>query len=158
MQKVKGLLFLLFLFSVGGIGACSLVSYGVDMTPDSAKTADCNADEYIVPDTREFSFGGAYMEKYCSNISGKCQCVKITGKVTLVHPGTLRFTTETKPYMILELSAEGGIKTIPVYAGSKFNQQLQDLKQDQLVTVKGRTLALDDFLGVFVKEIEINPQ
>ena len=150
MQKVKGLLFLLFAFSMSGIGACSLVRYGVDITADSAKTADCNADEYIVPDARELAFGGTYIEKYCSNVSGTCQCVKLTGEVTLIHPGTLRFTAESKPYMILELSAEGGIKTIPVYASSKFNQQLQDLKQDQVVTVKGRALALDDSLGVLL--------
>jgi hypothetical protein len=158
MQKVKGLLFPLFIFFIGGIWACSLTIYGIDMLADSEKTADCNADEYIVPDAREFTFGGAYIEKYCSNVSGKCQCVKLTGEVTLVHPGTLRFTTETKPYMILELSAEGGIKTISVYAGSKFNEQLQDLKQGQLVTVKGRALALDGSIGVLLKEIETNPQ
>ena len=45
MQKVKGLLFLLFLSVMGGIGACSLAIYGIDMLADSAKTADCNADE-----------------------------------------------------------------------------------------------------------------
>ena len=51
-----------------------------------------------------------------------------------MHQGTLRFTTETKPYMILELSAEGGIKTIPVYATTKFAKQLNGLEQNQLVT------------------------
>jgi hypothetical protein len=157
MQKVKGLLFILLLFSMSGIGGCSLATYGIDVLADSAKTADCNADEYIVPDAYEFSFGGAYIEKYCTNVSEKCQCVELTGKVTLVHPGTLRFTAESKPYMILELFAEGGIRTIPVYASSKFNQQLQDLKQRQLVTVKGRALALGDSLGVLLREIEMNP-
>jgi len=158
MQKVKGVLFLLFSLSIGGVGACSLVSYGVDMMADGAKQADCKADEYIVPDAREFTFGGAYIEKYCSEITGKGQCVEITGKLTLVHPGTLRFTAETKPYMVLQLSADGGIRTIPVYATTKFNQQLNGLEQNQLVTVKGRTFALDDSLGVLLKEIETNPQ
>ena len=158
MQKAKGLLFLLFVFSTGAIGACSLASYGVDMLADSAKTGDCSPDEYVVPDAREVTSGGAYIEKYCSNVSGACQCLALTGNVTLVHPGTLRFTAESKPYMVLELSVQGGMTTIPVYAGSKFNQQLQDLKQGRLVTVKGRALALGNSLGVLLKEIEISPQ
>ena len=68
------------------------------------------------------------------------------------------FTEESKPYMILDLSADGGIKTIPVYATAKFNQQLNGLEQNQLVTVKGRTLALDDSLGVLLQELESHPQ
>jgi hypothetical protein len=158
MREVKGPLFLLFLTLMGGLWACSLVSYGIDKMADNAKTADCKADEYIVPDAREFTSGGAYIDKYCSTVSGKCQCVKLTGKVTLLHLGILRLATETKPSTILELSVEGGLKTIPVYASSKFNQQLQTLKQDQLVAVEGRALALGNSLGVLLKKIETEPQ
>ncbi|HVO84672.1 MAG TPA: hypothetical protein VMU60_09625 [Syntrophobacteria bacterium] len=158
MRTIKGLLFFLFAFLIGGIGACSLVSYGVDVMADGAKTADCNGDEYIVPDMHEFISGGACIEQYCNKVSAKCQCVQFTGEVTLVHPGTLRFTAESKPYMIVDLSVDGGIKTIPVYAGSKFNQQLQELKPNQSITIKGRALALDDSLGVLLKEIEVEPQ
>jgi hypothetical protein len=112
---------------------------------------------YLYANGTEITFGNVYEDKYWSKITGAGECVKIVGFPTSL--GSMNLNDEDA-FILLNLSvkaenANGGRKNLEVLASPKFDKQLQGLKTDREVEVRGRVISLKGSLAIILQELSL---
>lgn len=120
-------------------GCAEIVGLPLQAGVESRRQAECKFEECIVPDMYEFTFGAAYEKKYMEGYA-KGKCVKIIGKVIKITQGNLNLPLADDSYILLWLSVEKATRPLAIYAKLSFSDKFRNIKNDEVVTIYGRSV------------------
>ncbi len=97
----------------------------------------CSPAAYIIPNYREFTTGGIFVDKYWSSFSGG-KNVELEGQFDQISTEILNGTEQ----LVFSMNVPNGLHPVEIYADRNFASQLYGLQQGNQIVVYGQTMSL----------------